>query len=87
MTPEQIENTIDFILRQQAQFAVEHENLAKDLRRLSGAMETLTSSVQTVAAATLALADNADRDREHLHRLDQIIESDRKRLDRLERNS
>jgi hypothetical protein len=80
MTPEQIEKTIDFILRHEAQLVMTEEKLADDLQNLSG-------TVQTLAGATLALADNAERDREHLQRLDQIIENDRKRLDRLEGSS
>ena len=97
MNPEERDSTIEFILRQQAQFSVDQENLSNNLQSLSGQVQNLSGTVQTLAEVTLTLMNIIQREHEervhdrdalqkNVDRLDKIIEIQSRRLDRLEAN-
>ena len=72
MTPEELQNTIDFIVRQQAQFSAdiqrEHEErlrdreeIVREQRRTDQAMYRMAEAIQTIARLLVAHSNRLDR--------------------------
>src|SRR5262245_55325280 len=49
MTPEELNRTMDFILRQQAQFSVDMQKVSENLQQFSAKVEQLSTRVEQLA--------------------------------------
>ena len=94
MTWEEMERTMDFIVRQQAQFTINHQNLDASMHRLETNLQRLETNLQRLETDLQREHDERIHDKARIARVEacmvmltELAEIQSRRIDRNEHTS